>query len=67
LSCRQNIIEFLVAMESENPLHRHHAWQKCVELCGQINVDKLNDVSEKEAGIFFTSIGTLYNTAIIDE
>lgn len=67
LRCRQNIIEFLIKMESANSRHRDHAWAKCLEFCEQIKIDKLNDVSEKEAAIFFTEAGTLYNTEIIDE
>lgn len=54
LRCRQNIIGFLVGLESENARHRNFAWEKCKELCEQMEITKLDKIEEKEAAIFFT-------------
>lgn len=67
LHVRQHAIGFLVALESENSKHRDYAWNKCTELCKQMQIDKLNEVTDKNAAIFFTPTGTLHNTTIIDE
>ncbi|KAI6201623.1 TOG domain-containing protein [Aphelenchoides besseyi] len=67
LKCRQNTIGFLVALESENSRHRDYAWQRCITISNQIDLKKLNDVTETENKIFFTAEGVLCNTAVIDE
>ncbi|KAI6240148.1 hypothetical protein M3Y99_00501900 [Aphelenchoides fujianensis] len=66
LKCRQNVIGFLVALESENPRHRDHAWAKCRSLAAQVDLKQLNDVSENDTAVFFQPEGSLYNTAVID-
>ncbi|KAI6215267.1 hypothetical protein M3Y94_00365800 [Aphelenchoides besseyi] len=67
LKCRQNTIGFLVSLESENSRHRDYAWQRCITISNQMDLKKLNDVSETETNIFFTPEGVLCNTMVIDE
>ncbi|KAI6171348.1 TOG domain-containing protein [Aphelenchoides bicaudatus] len=67
LNARQNVIGFLIALETENSRHRQYAWKKCLDLCEKVQIDKLNEVTDKNAEIFFTPEGTLCNSGIIDE
>jgi threonine aldolase len=67
LRARQKAIGFLVALETENSKHRDYAWQRCSELCKQMRIERLNEIIDRDAAVFFTPDGTLYNTAVIDE
>lgn len=65
--CGENVVGWLVSIESENSLFRDVFWSKCRQLALVQDLKALGEVDQKEVKIFFTQEGFLFNASVIDE